>query len=167
MRLRRRGGLPLVVATVVLLVFGIALAATLKSVQVKSGVLRSTPSFMGKIVAEVAYGDQVEAIESRNGWTRVTPVGKNESGWIHDSALTHKRIELAAGTHDVQQSASGDEIALAGKGFNEQVERKYRQDNPKLDFSMIDQMERIDVSDDQMRQFLADGQVRPEGGAKP
>ncbi len=139
--------------------------STIKSVQVKEGVLRSTPSFMGKIVAKVAYGDRVASIESRNGWSKVQPGDGSSSGWIHDSALTTKKIELSAGTANVQQTASGDEIALAGKGFNEQVEREYKQKNPKMDFAMIDQMEKIVISDSQMRQFLKDGQVSPTGGA--
>ena len=119
---------------------------------------------MGKIVANVAYGDRVEAMESQNGWSKVRLAGEKQSGWIHDSALTHKKIVLTAGQSDVAQGATGDEIALAGKGFNEQVEREVKEKNPQLDFKTIDQMEKIVVSDSQMRQFLDAGRVRPQGG---
>jgi hypothetical protein len=44
------------------------------------------------------------------------PVRK--TGWLHQSALTKKTISMKAGGQDVATAASGDELALAGKGFN-------------------------------------------------
>lgn len=157
---------PLVVAAL-LMIFGITWAASMKSVQIKEGVLRSTPSFMSKVVAKVSYGDRVEAVDNQNGWSKVRLSGLEQPGWIHDSALTNKKIVLTAGQSDVAQGASVDEIALAGKGFNEQVEREFKEKNPQLDFKTIDQMEKIVVSDSQMRQFLEAGRVVPQGGAQP
>jgi uncharacterized protein YgiM (DUF1202 family) len=163
MNLRKRMWLPLFLV-VLLMISGITLAAAMKSVQIKEGALRSAPSFMSQIIAKVAYGDLVEAMDNKNGWSKVRPAGEKQSGWIHDSALTHKKIVLTAGQSDVAQGATGDEIALAGKGFNEQVEREVKEKNPQLDFKMIDQMEKIVVSDSQMRQFLEEGRVSPQGG---
>jgi hypothetical protein len=166
MNLRRRMRVPLVI-TVCLMIAGISLAAAMQSVQIKSGVLRATPSFLGKVVAKVVYGDRVEALGNKNGWSKVRPpAGVKNSGWIHDSALTYKKILLTAGQSDVAQGATGKEIALAGKGFNEQVEREFKAQNPQLDFKMIDQLEKIIVSDDQMQRFLEAGRVRPQGGAQ-
>jgi uncharacterized protein YgiM (DUF1202 family) len=121
---------------------------------------------MSKIVTKVAYGDRVEVMDNKNGWSKARPAGAKQSGWIHDSALTHKKIVLTAGQSDVAQGATGDEIALAGKGFNEQVEQEFKEKNPQLDFKMIDQMEKIVVSDSQMRQFLEAGRVNPQGGVQ-
>lgn len=165
MNLRKRMRLPLVLA-VLLMISGITLAATMKSVQIKAGSLRSAPSFMSKIVAKVAYGDRVESMDNKNGWSEVRLTGAKQSGWIHDSALTHKKIVLTAGQSNVAQGATGDEIALAGKGFNEQVEREFKEKNPQLDFMMINQMEKIVVSDSQMQQFLKAGRVNPQGGVQ-
>ncbi len=165
MNLSKRMWLPLFLV-VFLMISGITLAAAMKSVQIKEGALRSAPSFMSKIIAKVAYGDLVEAMDNKNGWSNVRLAGEKQSGWIHDSALTHKKIVLTAGQSDVAQGATGDEIALAGKGFNEQVEREFKEKNPQLDFKMIDQMEKIVVSDSQMRQFLEEGRVSPQGGAQ-
>lgn len=165
MNLRKRMPLPLVIAGF-LLISTITLAAAMKSVQIKAGALRSNPSFMSKIVAKVAYGDRVEAVDNKNGWSKVTLAGAKQSGWIHDSALTHKKIVLTAGQSNVAQGATGDEIALAGKGFSEQVEREMKEKKPQLDFKMIDQMEKIVVSDSQMQNFLKEGQVNPQGGAQ-
>lgn len=165
MNSRKRMRLSLVIA-LWLMFSGIALAVTMKSIQIKTGSLRTTPSFMSKIVATVAYGDRVETLDHKNGWSNVRRPGAKQSGWIHDSALTHKKIDLAAGQSDVAQGATGGEIALAGKGFNEQVEREVKLKNPQLDFKMIDQMEKIVVSDSQMRQFLKAGRVSPQGGVQ-
>lgn len=137
------------------------------SVQVKVGELRATPSFLGKIVGRVAYGDRVAVLENRQPWIQVQAAGAGAvSGWIHQSALTPDRIVLKAGSTDVQQTASGDELALAGKGFNEQVEESFKAKNPKVDFTWIDKMETFVVSDDQMRIFLEQGEIQPKAGAK-
>lgn len=135
------------------------------SVQVKNGEVRSTPSFLGRIVARLSYGDRVYFRGAKGSWTRVGLPGSSTEGWIHASALTPKKIVLKAGTSDVQTSASSDELALAGKGFNKQVETEFRNKNPNLDFSWIDRMEKFVVSQQQMEQFLKAGDLSPEGGS--
>ncbi len=135
------------------------------SVQVKKGEIRSTPSFLGLIVARVSYGDRVFFRSEKGSWIRVGLPGSSTEGWIHTSALTHKKIVFKAGTEDVQTSASSDELALAGKGFNKQVENEFRNKNPNLDFSWVDRMEGFVVSQQQMEQFLKAGELFPEGGS--
>jgi Bacterial SH3 domain len=138
------------------------------SVQVKDGEIRATPSFLGKIVARVAYGDLVSVAEKRGQWVKVSVVGGKVRGWIHSTALTSKRIALRAGATNVQTGATQNEIALAGKGFNEQVETQYRKENRQLDYTWIDRMERLKVSPDAMSSFLAQGNVvlPSEGGRR-
>ncbi len=137
------------------------------SVQVKEGELRATPSFLGQIVARVAYGDRVSVIEDRGTWKKVSIKG-GKQGWMHASALTTKRIALKAGQTDVRTGASQNEVALAGKGFNEQVEASYRKQNRNLDYTWINRMETFKVSPDLMRNFLAQGNVIPPAeGGKP
>lgn len=162
MRMRKQMFTPFVIA-VFLILPRLGLGSAMMSIQIKEGVLRSTPSFMGKIVARVSYGDRVETLESKSGWSKVRS-SQAIPGWIHDSALTHKKIVLTAGKRQVEKTATGDEIALAGKGFNKQVEQKYKAKKLKKEFKMIDQMEKIVVSDHQMRRFLEDGRLSPEGG---
>ena len=135
------------------------------SVQVKEGQVRSTPSFLGAIVARLSYGDRVEVIQDQGDWMKVA--GRGSQGWIHASALTTKRIVLKAGVGDVQTSATGGEIALAGKGFSEEVEKQYRKLNRNLDYAWVDRMEGFQVTPEQMRAFLKEGGVVPaEGGAR-
>jgi hypothetical protein len=134
-----------------------------RSIQIKDGRLRAAPSFLGGIVGSVRYGDRVRVLEHRGAWARVA-VG-SESGWIHDSALTEKEIVLQAGAKDVERAATTDELALAGKGFNSQVEERFRADHPGLDFSWVDRMETFRASADEVRRFLEEGGLSPKGGA--
>ena len=145
-----------------------ALAAGRKmmSIQVKTGEIRSTPSFLGKILTRLSYGDRVEMMAEKGAWMRVGLHGKVERGWIHGSALTGKKIVLNPGTADVRAAASSDEIALAGKGFNEQVEGEFKAKNPDIHYAVIDKMETIVVSQEQMLEFLKAGGLSPEGGAQ-
>jgi hypothetical protein len=138
------------------------------SVQVREGQIRATPSFLGKMVAKAAYGDRVDLVEDRGAWKRVSIPGGKLQGWMHDSALTTKRIVLKAGQADVQTGATRDELALAGKGFNEQVETAFKKENKNIDYTWINRMEAFLVSPDQMRSFLARGNlVPPAEGGKP
>jgi hypothetical protein len=134
------------------------------SVQVKDGKLRDDPSFLGKIIGSVAYGDAVTVIRQQDPWYFVSIKTGQTSGWIHSSALTEKEIVLRAGDANVQKTASQREIALAGKGFNPQVENEFKKRNPNLDFAWIDRMEKMIVSDEEIVQFIKDGKLSPEGG---
>jgi len=138
------------------------------SVQVKESELRATPSFLGKIVAKVAYGDRVTVIETKGAWKKVSMKGGAPQGWINSSALTTKKIVLQAGQANVQTGATQNELALAGKGFNNQVEASYMAQNKKLDYTWINKMETFKISPDQMSAFLAKGDVVPPsaGGAQ-
>ena len=84
------------------------------NVQIREAQMRSSPFFLGKIIARLAYGNRVEVLEDRGAWKKVVvPDGKIQ-GWIHASALTTKKIALQAGKADVKTSVTGGELALAG-----------------------------------------------------
>ena len=136
------------------------------SVQVKEGQLRSTPSFLGTLITNLAYGVRVEIIQEQGDWRKVGIRG-GPQGWMHASALTTKTIILKAGAGNVQTSATSSEVALAGKGFSEEVEQQYKRNNRSLDYAWVDRMERFQVTPEQMQAFLKQGSVVPaEGGAK-
>jgi uncharacterized protein YgiM (DUF1202 family) len=140
-------------------------AQTMMSVQVKETKVRATPSFLGKILSTLGYGERVKVLEEKRGWSRVEiPSG---SGWVSSSALTKKRIVLQAGAKDVQTGASSSEVALAGKGFNEQVEEQYKKDS-NLDYAWVDRMEETFVfSPEELVSFLQEGNLSPsEGGGE-
>jgi SH3-like domain-containing protein len=140
-----------------------ASAAKMMSVQVRNGQVRATPSFLGQVVSPVAYGDQVEIVQQQGVWMQVkTSDGK--SGWIHQSALSKKKIVMAAGDEDVKTGASGEELALAGKGFNSDVEASFKAQNKNIDFTWVDKMEKIKISAAEQREFLKEGDVKPAQG---
>lgn len=156
----------LAVTMVICLAATAAAAANLMSIQIKKGQLRATPSFLGKIVAELNYAEQVAVLEKTEAWIKVRSSEKNAAGWLHSSALTSKKIILKPGAADVSQAASSSELALAGKGFNEQVEEEFKTKNPQLDYALINRMEQMVVAQDQIEQFLIEGKLSPKGGIK-
>jgi len=140
-----------------------AFAMEFMNVQVREGQLRGTPSFLGKIVADVPYGARVGVVERKGDWVRVGLPTGTEEGWIHASALTEKSLRMAAGADDVDAAATGDELALAGKGFNQQVEQQFRAENPNMDFTWVDRMETWKVSAGELAEFLREGDLVAEG----
>lgn len=145
-------GLGLVVAS--------AVAAQVMSVQVQEGQIRATPSFVGKIVAKVGYGQKVQVVEKRGDWQQVT--GGSGAGWMHVSALSSKNLSLRSG-EGAPSSVSGQEMALAGKGFNAQVEQQYRQSHGG-NFKAVDLMAQNSISSEQLMAFLRAGEVISAGG---
>jgi len=144
---------------------GFAAGQKMMSIQVKKGEVRSTPSFLGKIVARVSYGDRVYVREERGSWVKVGLSGSSKQGWIHSSALTSKKIVFNAGAKNVQTSASSDELALAGKGFSKQVENEFKEKNPNINYAWVDRMETFVVSEREIKQFLKEGKLSPKGGS--
>ena len=131
------------------------------SVQVKEGVLREKASFLGKPVGSVAYGDRVDVLASQGDWRQVRSA-TGATGWIHSSALDSKRVTLAAASgNDVQLAASSDEVALAGKGFSQEVETEYKKQNRALDYAWVDRMITFKVTDAEALRFLQEGGLEP------
>jgi len=156
----------LIAVLVVAAVSAFAAGAATMSVQVKNGQIRGTPSFLGKVVAPLNYGDKVQVMETKNEWMNVTGPG-GQSGWVHSSALTKKKIVMNAGSQDVQTGASGDELALASKGFNSDVEADFKSKNKDVDFTWVNRMEKYKVSPEEMQEFLKEGQVKSSEGGAP
>jgi hypothetical protein len=98
------------------------------------------------------------------GWLKVTVPGGKLQGWVNVSALSKKVIVLKAGTEASQTASSGD-VALAGKGFNADVEAQYKQDQ-KLDYTWVDTMESYTVSPQAVATFLSVGGLTEAGGAQ-
>jgi uncharacterized protein YgiM (DUF1202 family) len=162
----RRGrtvGTMLLMALVLVAIGALALAAGEKmSVQVKTGQLRAKASFLGALTGEVGYGTRVNVLARQGAWVKVSGAGKE--GWIHESALTPKVVVMKAGDAPAGTGAGGDEVALAGKGFNSQVEGEYRKENGEIDFTWVDRMEKFVVTPEQAAAFLGEGAVGTEGG---
>jgi len=136
---------------------------------VKQGALRSQPSFIGQMLTNLSYGESVEISQEANGWAKIRVIKTGQTGWVHLSALskdamTLKSVFSNSGNSTLNHSATTDELALAGKGFNKQVENQYKSRNPNIDFSWIDKMEHLTISDIEIQRFLQEGQIYPIGG---
>ncbi len=129
-------------------------SAETMSVQVKKSTLRDRPSFLGKMIGHVTYGQELEITERKNSWLKVKT--EKTDGWLHPSALTNKKIYLQAGAKDVSRTADTGEMALAGKGFNEEVEKEFRKDT-ELNYEAVDQIESYEISNQDKYSFIRDG----------
>jgi uncharacterized protein YgiM (DUF1202 family) len=163
--------IPMIICFALLSVFFLTATAEAQkvlSVQVREGQLRATPSHLSKLVAKASYGDRVTVLEERGDWKKVSVADGKFQGWMHSTALTSKKIALKAGKGNVDTSVTRDEIALAGKGFNEEVESQYRKTNKNLDYTWINRMEAMKVSPEQMEDFISLGRLSLSAqGGKP
>lgn len=134
------------------------------SVAVRNGALRQQPMPFGKVVATLTYGERVDVLAEQGLWFKVRDQKQGREGWMHRASLIAKAITLKPGER-VGDAASEDELALGGKGFNAQVEAQYKAHQKNLDYASVDWMERIQVSPEAMREFLAKGGLQTsEGG---
>jgi hypothetical protein len=127
-------------------------------VATKNAELKSSTGFFADTVITLQYGDQVTVVRENGRWTEVRPARRPSiSGWILANSLTSKRI-ISSGSGT---SASADELALAGKGFSEEVEQAYkgRGGPPAANYAEIDAMEALSVSRQDLYNFLVEGRL--------
>ena len=129
--------------------------------------VRSAPSPLGKVVASPQYGTEVSVIEIKGTWTHIKADGGKIDGWVHESALTTRKLDMKAGDKDVASVASNAELANATKGFKSQVETAFREKDKAADFATVDKMKEMKVLDKDMQDFVKQGEIKPsEGGTK-
>lgn len=143
----------------------LASAADTVVVKVQSSAIRQAPQFFAPVVAAVKAGDKLAKLAEANGWLQVrSAVGA--SGWIHAGAVAASRLTLASSGSAMKTQASASEVALAGKGFNKQIEDSYRAKNPSLAFAAVDRLLQVKASPAQLQDFLKRGLLPPYGGAR-
>ncbi|MDR0589708.1 MAG: SH3 domain-containing protein [Spirochaetaceae bacterium] len=124
-------------------------------ISTKTAQVKASTGFFAGTRGTLRYGDQVTVLQDRGAWVEIRSVSRSPlSGWIKSAGLTARRITAGGSA----ASASASELALAGKGFNEEVEKSYREGND-LDYSLIDQMETQVVSEDDLYTFLMEGHL--------
>jgi uncharacterized protein YgiM (DUF1202 family) len=117
-------------------------------VAVKSADVKSSTGIFASKVAVVNMGEAVTVSRTNGKWVEVRV--RNLTGWVALASLSSRRI---TGT----SSASAGEIALAGKGFSPETEIEYQKDG--LDYSEVNRMETIIVSDADLLKFVEDGRL--------
>lgn len=143
------------VAVLSLLVLTTSLAAAETArVVTKENAIRADAKFFAPVKATVRYQDTLTVIARRGDWFQVKFRGVE--GFIHKSALEEKSFSLGS-LSGKKGGASSDEVALAGKGFNPQVEASYREGHPELDFRSVDQVGRYQVPTAELENFIVTG----------
>lgn len=136
------------------------------SVQVRKTSVREKASALGKPIGSLKYGDRVEILESSGkAWHKIKNEKPALTGWTRVTALSPKRIVLES-TGTAPTSVTGEEVAMAGKGFDEEVEKEYRKKNPNLQkfFAILDRIEQADSRDitAELSAFLDQGRLKPK-----
>lgn len=125
-------------------------------VAVKKAAIKSGTGNFDKIVAQASYGDELVVDKASNKFHRVHKASDPSiTGWIPATSVTTKKIVASS----KKVTASADEIALAGKGFSEQVEDGYKTSNKKLDYASVDKLESFRITDSSLKTFLEDGDL--------
>jgi hypothetical protein len=132
-----------------------ALAATI-TVLVQETAIRKRPQSYSASVGTARLGQHFESEGLESGFY------KTSSGYIHASAVTAKKASVSS--EGTGGSATAEEVTLAGKGFNAQVEKSYAEKNGEANFSAVNAMERRSVSEDSLFEFLRAGGLM--GGTK-
>jgi hypothetical protein len=123
-------------------------------VSVRSADVRSSPGFLTPIIFTAEYGQTVDVLEVRGDWVRVRVSGTGVEGWLHVSSVAEQktlRLERSGGS--ASGGATSREIALAGRGFNQQVEARYKSESG-LDFTLVDEMEGYGLPTDELVSFF-------------
>jgi hypothetical protein len=122
--------------------------------------LMKAPRFFGKSCdVGVAAGAKVKLLEIRKGWARIAAPG-NGACWLHESAWSDREAgELAGGTG----KASQRDVELAGRGFSEAEEKRYRGEHKDLDkaFEAVEAhlARGAETPPETLAKFLAEGKL--------
>ncbi|AEF83411.1 SH3 domain-containing protein [Leadbettera azotonutricia] len=123
-------------------------------VSAKTVAVKSSTGFFASKRGTLAYGDQVSVLQVKGSWAEIRSSNGAVTGWIATSSLSARRI-VATGSGS---GASASEVALAGKGFNQEVENAYKADGD-LNYADVDKTEAITVAEDVLLKFITDGHL--------
>ena len=146
-----------VISSFFLLTAAAAAAAETVTVITRENTVREDCRFLAPVKTRVNYGDQLDVTSREGDWFRVK--FRNAKGCIHKNAVTERTAALSD-TSKKGYAATGDEVVLAGKGFNPEVEKSYKGKHPELDFNAVDSIENYRVSDDSLKSFIKAGGLK-------
>ena len=122
-------------------------------VSTKSAELKSSTGFFGSAKGALELGTEVTVLDVSGNYAEVrSKANSSLSGWTAISNLSTRRI-TSSGT-----TASATEVALAGKGFNQEIEDAYKTEG-SLNYADVDKTEAITVSRDELYTFVTEGRL--------
>jgi hypothetical protein len=135
---------------------GSGLAQTFKVVQSKQQ-LYAEPNLSAQTLGTVPEGTEVQIVQQSGDWSQVEYQGRQ--GWLPQQAFpAAKKLDLSNLLKGkAVQETKTDEVALASKGFTPEVEAGFRQKNPNLNYSLVDQVEKFELSPGQLQAFQREG----------
>jgi len=147
-----------IVFCLVLFVTGFAAAQVSRGgtlyVAVKNVALKSSTGFFAGTRGNLAYGDRVTVLQVSGKFVEVRSAANSSlTGWTASANLSARQV--VSGT---SSTASAREVALAGKGFNQEVENSYRSQQ-SINYADVDRTEAITVSENDLRRFLEEGRL--------
>jgi hypothetical protein len=148
----------LILVSLGLLICGAAMAQVAKGgtlyVGAKTLKLKSSTGFFAGTRGTLSYGDPVTVLQVNGKWVEVRSVSSSSiSGWTASSNFSTRRV--VAGTSG---TATAKEVAMAGKGFNEEVENAYKAKG-QLNYADVDKTEAQTVSEPDLLKFLTEGRL--------
>jgi len=125
-------------------------------VSVKSVDLKSGTGLFTSTKGTLALGEQVTVIQVNGNNVEVKSV-KNSSvtGWTSSSNFSTRQVVAGASS-----TATAKEVALAGKGFNQEVEQSYKDHQSNLNYDDVDKIESINISDAELKKFMEEGRLK-------
>ncbi len=128
-----------------------------QTVQVREIAVKSSPNYLSQTVGRLGFGDRVDIASTEGNWYRI----ENPSGYIPTNAVGKSSASVEASQRYAATGVTHDETALAGKGFNPQVEGQYKKSSASLAaaYGQVDRVERMTVSDSALTSFISQGQL--------
>ena len=116
--------------------------------------LKSSTGFFASNRGRLDYGARVTVVRVNGAWVEVrSTTNTSLTGWTKTANLHPRPVLAGSGT-----SASAQEVALAGKGFNQEVERAYRAEG-NLNYDAVDSMEAQQVDMRELQTFIQEGRL--------
>jgi len=141
-----------------LFITGLAAAQTRGStmyVATRTVALKSSTGFFASTRGTLNYGDRVTVVQVSGKFVEVrSATNASLTGWTAVANLSTRQL-VSGNTNSVTAS----EVALAGKGFNQEVENAYRAQGGELDYADVDRIETLSVSEASLREFLEAGRL--------
>jgi len=146
----------LILSSILILGSGVYAQSGALYVTVRETHLRLKPDFLSKSVSPIKYGDHLIIQEDNSPWYKVQNA-KGASGYVHQSAVTTRQVVLNPEAAFSSNNVSSKTIVMAGKGFNEKVEKEYASRNGSLNYKAVDAMERRSIPYSEISAFASQG----------
>lgn len=118
-------------------------------VQVAKTRLLTKPSAFSRSKATLSYRTKVEVITKTGAYFKVKT--KRGTGYVPKRSLVVTKPKYSSRLKG--KYISSEEVALATKGFNEQVESDYRRQHNNLPYAALDQLEKDTNYSDPVKTF--------------